>query len=91
MKNFSLIQASANASGVFVDKLQEIAEAGFKLSSPSGTAVKMPMVKDGKLRKYCENITISLTGLNDLVHFIELVGKVIVGVDTLTIYDDYVE
>lgn len=91
MKNFTLLQASADCNGVFLDMLQEIADAGFTLRSPNGTATKMPMVKDGKLREYCENITISLTGLNDLVHFIELVGKVIVGVDTLTIYDYYVE
>ena len=91
MKNFTLLQASADCNGVFLDMLQVIADAGFTLRSPNGTATKMTMVKDGKLREYCENIIISLTGLNDLVHIIELVGKVIVGVDTLTIYDDYVE
>lgn len=91
MKNFTLLQASTDCNGVFLDMLQEIADAGFTLRSPSGTATKMPMVKDGKLREYCENITISLTGLNDLANFIDLVGKVIVGVDTLTIYDYYIE
>ena len=91
MKNFTLLQASADCDGVFVDMLQEIADAGFTLRSANGTATKMPMVKDGKLREYCENITISLTGLNDLVNFIDLVGRVIVRSDSITIYDYYVE
>ena len=91
MKNFILIQASTDSDGVFLDMLQEIADAGFTLRSPNGTATKIPMVKDGKLREYCKNITISLTGLNDLMNFIDLVGRVIVRSDSITIYDDYIE
>ena len=91
MKNFTLLQASAGfEEGVDADLLRSIEEAGFKVR----TGGIIENCYSGRLRRYVscyDNVILTITGLADLLQFINYVGKVIIDEDSITIYDDYVE
>ena len=91
MKNFILKQASVAAdAAITTDMLCLIEDAGSKVRTEEGTKVYYSSRLRLNTECYDEAI-LSISGLTELMQFIDLVGEVIVGVDTLTIYDDYVE
>lgn len=95
MKIYNLYQASVGFghNGVNVKTVKLLKDAGFKLTEGkmlfeqklSHISIKPTIVF------YIENCTIEIDNLVRLLSLINLIGRVIIDKDNLTIYDGYIE